>query len=481
MQEDALRDMVRMVRRLKTELQNIELKAAHEGFPKRIYDTLSSFSNLNDGGVMIFGVADKPSYEVVGVYDPEGVQRKIMEACNQMEPPVRALITLCEIGEKIVVSAEIPSVEYSRRPVFYKGHGRLKGSFVRVGDADEPMTEYEVYSYEAFRSRTRDELRPVEEAKLELFDQNRLARYLGAVREQRPNLSDMSDADILELMGVTRDGKPTLAGVMVFSRYPQAYYPQLSLTAIVVPGTQIGDEGPEGERFMDNVRITGSIPEMLDAAEDFVRRNSRTKTVIDANGRRVDRPEYPGTAVREAILNMLVHRDYSIHTENIPAGIEMYRDRIVFRSSGGLMGGVSLELLGKSHLETRNTKLTNILEILRVTENRYSGIPTMRRELENAGMRPPVFAERHGEFSTTFINNIFEVKEAGRRLKPKDMSRAILDFCQTPRSRAELVAFTGKSRYYTLTRLVRALIDEGRLRRTIPEKPRSPKQRFVAI
>ncbi|MBR1672981.1 MAG: putative DNA binding domain-containing protein [Fretibacterium sp.] len=503
MQEDALRDLVDTIHRQRTERQNVELKAAHEGFPKRIYDTLSSFSNQDEGGILIFGVNDKPNYEIVGVYDAEDVQRKISEACKQMEPLVRALTTICEINGKMVVSAEIPSVEYSLRPVFYKGQERLKGSFVHVGDADELMTEYEVYSYEAFRNRVHEDARPVERAKLELFDQKRLARYLEAVRAERPNLSTMTDSDIFEIMGVTRDRIPTLAGVMTFSKYPQAYFPQLCVTAVLVPGTQLGDEGPDGERFQDNARITGALPEMLEEAERFVRRNSRTRTIIDAGGKRADQAEYPARAVREALLNMLIHRDYSVYTENTPACIEMYRDRIVFRNTGGLVGTTSLHLLGRSRLETRNTVLNNMLELLHIAENRYSGVPTMLRELKNAGMRPPEFAVRHGEFSTTFFNNIFDLKEPALRAKytagahtgkpartkptvkkrvtRKDWQQAILDFCRAPKSRNELTAFTGKSRYYTMVKLVQPLLVSGKLKRTLPEKPRSIHQRFVAV
>jgi ATP-dependent DNA helicase RecG len=69
--------------------------------------------------------------------------------------------------------------------------------------------------------------------------------------------------------------------VLLFSPYPQAYFPQLCITAVVVPGTELGVEGTAGERFLDNQRIEGSIPEMLDAAIAFVRRNMRTKTIVN--------------------------------------------------------------------------------------------------------------------------------------------------------------------------------------------------------
>ena len=70
-----------------------------------------------------------------------------------MEPSVRVLFTVCEIDGKIIVSAEIPGVDIAERPVYYKGVGRIKGSYIRVGESDEPMSEYEVYSYDAFRKK----------------------------------------------------------------------------------------------------------------------------------------------------------------------------------------------------------------------------------------------------------------------------------------------------------------------------------------
>ena len=120
-----------------------------------------------------------------------------------MQPPVRALFTACEIDGVTVVSAEIPGVDIADRPVFYKGVGRVKGSYVRVGESDEPMNEYEVYSYEAFRKRVRDDIRVVENTKFSLVDETRMAQYLQAVRNERKNLAEnVSDAEILELMGI---------------------------------------------------------------------------------------------------------------------------------------------------------------------------------------------------------------------------------------------------------------------------------------
>lgn len=233
-----------------------------------------------------------------------------------MEPNVHAPITVAEIDGKNIVTAEIPGVSFAKRPVFYVGKGRLKGSYIRVGDADEPMSEYEVYSYEAFRNRIHDELRTPNDVNSEFFKHDLLTTYLERVKNQRKNLSDnCTDQEILELMGITKNGKPTIAGIMKFFVYPQAYFPQYCITAIVVPGYQIGDIGSNEERFLDHERINGTITEMLEYAVSFVSRNTRTRTIIDEVGKRYVQKEYPMKVVREAILNILIHRDYSIYTE----------------------------------------------------------------------------------------------------------------------------------------------------------------------
>lgn len=472
MQAETLKKLINDVITKKAESQTIEIKSAEHGCPTRLFDTLSSFSNQDDGGIIIFGIDEKDNFAIKGVYDAQDLQKKVTEQCKQMEPAVRALFTMCEIGEKILVSAEIPGVDVSDRPVFYKGVGRIKGSYIRVGESDEPMSEYEIYSYEAFRKRIRDDIRIVEGAKIQLFDEKRMTEYLSRVKSERRNLADnVSDDEILELMGVTSDGTPTLAGLMTFSKYPQTYFPQLCITAVALPGTEMGETGTDGERFIDNKRITGAIPDMLEEAVEFVRTNSRTKTIIDDNGKRVDKNEYPIKAVREAILNALVHRDYSIYTENTPIRIEMYRDRMEVTNSGGLYGKISIDALGKVHPETRNAALANMLELLNITENRYSGIPTMRREFLNAGLPAPNFSVIHGEFKVVMRNGYLNNSDS--------IDDSILDFCEIPRSRAELIEFTGKSRNYVLKQLIAPLVECGKLKLTMPDKPKSSNQKYV--
>ncbi len=463
---------------MRAETNTLELKAAEKGCPQHLYDSFSSFSNQDEGGIIIFGVDEKQNFKEVGVYDSQDIQKKINEQCLQMEPIVRPLLTVAEKDGKYFVSAEIPGVDLAERPVFYKGRGRLKGSYTRVGDSDEPMTEYEVYSYEAYRKKYQDDIREVQRASLSALNQEQLDNYITLLKNGKPNLSNMDNDTIYELMSVTRNHVVTLSATMIFSLYPQAYFPQLCITAISVPGTEIGNLGDSGERFLDNQRIEGNIPEMLDEAIRFVKRNMRTKTIIDAKtGAREDKTDYPITAVREAIINALVHRDYSIHTEGMPIQIIMYEDRMEIKNPGGIYGRIKVDQLGKMQPDTRNPVMALALETMHVTENRYSGIPTIRREMEKYNLPEPQFADERGSFIVTFYK---EVQNTAIESEIADEYNLLL-FCKTPRTRKEICDYLGlTSVTYAIQRHVMPLVETGKLKMTNPEKPKSPKQLFYS-
>ena len=127
---------------------------------------------------------------------------------------------------------------------------------------------------------------------------------------------------------------------------------------------------------------------MFAVALQFVKRNMKTTTIVNSEtGKREDCTEYPITAVREAVLNALVHRDYSIHTEGMPIQIQMFDNRMEIRNSGGVYGRIRIDQLRKVQPDTRNPILVAALEVMGITENRYSGIPTVRREMQEYGLR----------------------------------------------------------------------------------------------
>ena len=477
MTKEDLLNLIEKVTNSRAEFQNIELKAAKKGCPEKLYDSLSSFSNNDDGGVIIFGIDERESFNKCGVYDLQDIQQRITEQCNEMSPRVRPLLSYVEIENgNYIVSAEIPSIDIADRPCFYSGKGRLKGSYVRVGISDEPMTEYEVYSYEAYRKKYQDDIRPIPRATDDLMNLKAIDDYIKSRCESKPQFSLIDDEKIRELTSIRINGEYTLASTLLFGLYPQAFFPQLCIIATVLPGEEVGELGKNQERFSDNLRIEGTIKDMLTEAISFVRKNTKIKTIIDPQtGERKDKSDYPITAVREVILNALVHRDYSIHTEGMPIQLQIFPDRLVVTNPGGLYGRIRLSQLGEKQADTRNPVLATALETMKITENRYSGIPTIRREMREAGLPMPQFENKRDSFCVTLFG------ERRNSCSKSIDEESILAFCSTQRSREELADFLGiNSVPYAITRYIIPLVKEGKIILSIPESPKSPKQRYIA-
>ena len=484
MVEQELRELLEQIQARKCEEQCVEVKAAHLGCPEKLYDTISSFSNQNSGGTLVFGLDENQSFKKVGVYDAQDLQKKVMEYCEQMTPVVRPVFTVCEENAKVFVSAEIPPIDITERPCFKKAKGRLQGSYIRVGDADKLMTEYEVYSYEAFRKKYRDDIRAVPQVSVTALDQGKLEDYILRRKTNRPNLAALSTEQLYDLTGVLREGQVTLSAVLLFSPYPQAYFPQLSVIATCVPSTEMGVLDDQGRRFTDSKRIEGTLPDMLEGSLAFVRNNMRVSTRIDSKtGRRIDVPQYPLDAVREALLNALVHRDYSIHTEGMPIQLIMFSDRIEISNPGGLYGRLTIDQLGNMQPDTRNPVLVTAMEVLGETENRYSGIPRIRHAMAELSLPAPVFTDRRGVFSVCLYNasetNSAEAKE-NQLLTDVVDEKGLLVFCREPRSRNDIIQYLGiSSGQYALRRYLDPLVQIGLIKLTIPERPRSPQQRYM--
>ena len=470
--------LIKKIQEIKAESQTVEVKSAHNGCSKRLYDTLSSFSNQDGGGIIVFGLDEKQGFETVGVYDLQDLQKSVTEQCNQMEPAVRGVFTFAEYEDKNICALEVPSVELVERPCYYKGAGKVKGSYIRVGDADLPMTDYEIYSYESYKKHVHDDEREVERIDLSYMDREILDKYIVEKKQAKPKFSKLNEEQIYEMLNIKRDERFTLAAVMNFALYPQGVFPQLGITAVVVPGYSIGELGNSGERFVDNKRIEGTISEMLEEAMFFCKRNMKIKTIIDSEtGKRNDRTEYPINAVREAILNALIHRDYSIHTEGTPIQINFFTDRLEIHSPGGLYGRMTVEQLGKARPDLRNPTLATMAESLNQAENRYSGIPTIRMEMKEYGLPEPEFKNGRNEFVVILYNKEIEQKKIYLTLEDK-----IVEFCKEPKSRKEIAEFLEiKTTTYAYSKYILPLLEEGRLGMTIPDIPASRNQKYYKI
>ncbi|MCK5753543.1 MAG: hypothetical protein KAH46_12675, partial [Mycobacterium sp.] len=204
---------------------------------------------------------------------------------------------------------------------------------------------------------------------------------------------------------------PSVAGLVSMGKYPQQFFPQLNLTFVHYP-TVNGDDAATGSRFIDNVALEGPIPVMIRDALRTLRRNMSRRSTISGGGRS-DRWDYPETALREAIANACIHRDFSAAARGTQVQMEMFPDRLLVRNPGGLYGPVTEHLLGEEGVSSsRNATLLKILEELpipgedrSVCENRGSGIRAMINALRAANMSLPNFRNRISTFEVVFPNH----------------------------------------------------------------------------
>ena len=210
-------------------------------------------------------------------------------------------------------------------------------------------------------------------------------------------------------------------------------------------------------------------------------RHSRTRRRRSKSRRRIADAR-TSCAIREAVLNALIHRDYSIYTEGTPIQIDFFSDRLEIHSPGLLYGHMSVEDFGGAHPDARNPVLAVMTESLTDAEHRYSGIPTMRRVMQGAGLPAPVFINRQNKLVVVLYNSPAEASQPPVLGSESDRTAALLQFCRTPRTRKKVAEFLGIGTvYHANKRYIQPLVEQGRLNLGIPDKPSSRKQTFTTV
>lgn len=418
MDASQVQDLVDFLRAFGSEDGNIEAKRAESKLPESIIETLSAFANTPEGGVILLGVDESAGFIATGVAAAAKLQADLAAAArDRLTPPLQPTIGVVEIEGKPVIYAEVPELARDQKPCYVTAKGINKGSYIRIGDGDRRLTSEEVQQLVADRGQPRFDHEIVSDAELEDLDPDGVRILLSRVRAANPRLfASEPDETVLKMLGVfrktpTEELKVTIAGLLALGRYPQQYFPQLCLTFVHYP-TSAGDNGETYTRFLDNVRIDGSIPQITHEAMAVIQRNMSRRALVSGSGRQ-DVWEYPPEALREAVVNALVHRDLSPGSRGTQVQVEMYPDRLRILNPGGLFGAVDISRLGEEGVSSsRNGLLLRILEDVvipgdnrTVCENRGSGIRTMRNELARAGMSPPLFRDRVTSFEVVMPNH----------------------------------------------------------------------------
>lgn len=363
-------------------------------------ERICGMANTSTGGIILFGVEENGN--LVGIEQPNLIADELLKAARALKPPVN--LTTPEpltfvIDGKNIVAIEIPG----NSGVLYQCNTR--GFLIRKGSHTIPMSleeiEERLYSYGLMnweenicKNTTLDDLDPL-----------LIQKYL-SYRNERSlrNLRHNSQEELLKglkCLEFDRDNilRPTNMGILMFGYDPQFHLPQSEVVCVRY-ADRLGVR-----RYIDRKNIIGTLPELIDNVENWLRINVKVGAVIEGF-KRIDLPEYPLEALREAVVNAVVHRDYSLAGETIRVFI--YPDRIEIHSPGLLVPGVTLEDLKKMKTisRPRNRGLAQFMrDIPGYMERIGGGIRLMVSEMQELNLPEPDFEEHH-EFVVTFRGGV---------------------------------------------------------------------------
>lgn len=277
---------------------------------------------------------------------------------------------------------------------------------IRSGEKNRPLGGQEILRLASAKNTGDFEAEVVPGTTRDDFSPDMIEEYLlkRAERTKRPYNGRIDDL-LQEIGALTADGKPTVAGILLFSNYPQQWLPQSSVVfAKFVGTTPRGESGLAG--YTRREELTGPLPRLIEMAWNLIWGEMAVSAVVKGLVRE-ERTEYPQFAVREAIVNAICHRDYRLRGRRIE--LRMYSDRLEVISPGGLPGFITVENIKDEHF-SRNPHVVNGLFQWGYIEELGLGIDRMIEVMAQAGHQPPNFDARPYSFAVTLYNE---------RVKPK--------------------------------------------------------------
>ena len=426
------------------ESETVELKAiVVEDIKKEII----AFAN-SDGGTLYIGVADNG--EVVGLDNPDSVALQISNMVrDSIKPDVTMFIhykTIVEDGKKIV---KVDVHRGTDRPYYIGKKGiRPEGVYVRQGYSSVP----------ASNSAIRLMIKQTDGDSFEVMRSlNQELTFLDIEKEFKSRSVEFGLKQMRTLKLIDNDGLYSNLALLLSDQ--NAY----TIKVAVFQGTN-------QMIFRDRKEFSGSLMKQMNEVYDFIDFFNKTHATFGGL-RRKDIRDYPIIAVREALLNLLIHRDYSFSASSL---ISIYDDRIEFVSIGGLMPGIDLEDIMAGISICRNQNLANVFYRLSLIEAYGTGLSKIMDTYEGSGLKPSISITKNTfKIILPNINEKYEIKEVSNLIEsnpliyiPKvDNEQIILNYVKQYGSitRLEAEKLLSDVSASTVSRLIRKMVDSGLL------------------
>ena len=397
------------------ESKNIEFKAS---FQKEVIESVVSFAN-SYGGRILIGIDDNSQIIGISISD-ETIQNYINTIKQNTQPNIIVDINQYEIDNKIILIIEVK--EYPLKPISYKNR-----YYKRVKNSNHIMSLDEISNEHLKTINSSWDYYVDDRHSFEDISQENIINLIQKIEKYQGKTFDDDPMTILRKYELIKDDKLTFGAYLLFTSNNSV------LTAF-----QIG-RFKSDTSIIDNIDINTNLLNQIDIAIEFIKKHLMTEFIITGEPQRTIKYDYPLEAIREIVINMIVHRDYRDSGNSI---IKIFDDRIEFFNPGKLYDDITIEKLnsGDYSSRTRNRAIARIFKESGIIEQYESGISRIKKECKKHGQIEPKFEEFvHGFRVIIFkqkldkivggandgVNNLLEFIQKNPNLKASQISESM--------------------------------------------------------
>ncbi|WP_105113872.1 ATP-binding protein [Streptococcus suis] len=396
------------------ESQYLDRKSARKK-PSELLKHLIAFANA-DGGQLVIGIEDEKQDNIITGFkdgraypidDFKKIDREMRE--TPLDLSFEEIPVVNHKGEDDLIL--VISVELSSNRVIAAPNDEV---YLRQGDETVKLSYAQriQLSYDKGQRFFEDEVVP--DASLEDIDESIVQDF-----KSHFDLSERSTEEILKARRFLVNGKLTKAAILLFGKYPSAFFPQARVRFQRFDGTDMGT----GSSFnvIKEVTFDDALPTLIIKVRDFIRTQLREFQYLDNDGQFQILPEYPEFAWFEGVVNAVTHRDYSVYGDHIR--VLMFDDRLEIHSPGKLPNIVTVENI-KHERFSRNPRIARTLTEFGWVREMNEGVKRIYSEMESAFLHEPKYSEPGNKVVLTLENNI-----VSRHLRTRDsLEKQFSDF-----------------------------------------------------
>jgi len=356
-----------------------------------IVKTVVAFANTA-GGTIIFGIEDSTK-KVVGLKDVLAEEMKLANAVFDSIAPL--IIPDIEIQTYQDCEIIIMRVHHAVGPYYVKSLGLEAGTYIRLGSTNRCADEEMLYSLKLLAKNSSFDEKPNIKEDKDSLDWDLIKKTFDRV----PKKIDEQKAESMGLLVLHRGQLcPTNGGIILFGKNRATLFPSAMIRCALFGSMK-------REHIIDSLDIQESLIDSIDIALQFIARNSRTAIVIEyLHHKKV--PQYPPVALREALINAVVHADYANEGSSIT--VALFANRIEITNPGGLPCGLTLERALSGSSKLRNRVLGRVFRELELIEQWGSGLQRIVSSCEEHGLPEPLFEEIGNQFRVTIYSETLE-------------------------------------------------------------------------